>query len=84
MRERKAAGAHFRSLWLAAWSRRLAPWLLLGFVVRDAGPERGEGGDGVGGGRKVNEPCSPACSSRVATPCPGGVSERPGDQRRPP
>lgn len=38
-RERKAAGVNFRSLWLAALGRRLAPWSPVGFAVRDAGPE---------------------------------------------
>lgn len=52
-RERKSARAHFRSLWLASPSPRLASWPLLGFAVRDAGPERREGGEGAWPGRRA-------------------------------
>lgn len=72
--ERKAAGVHFRSLWLAVLDRWFAPWPLLGFAVRDAGPEA-EGGHRVCNphdGRRVEEPLSSACP----TPGRGPVSGR--------
>lgn len=75
-RERKAAGVHFRSLWLAVLLRRLAPWLVLGFAVRDAGPEA-EGGRGERGGRAARtagvgwkSPAPRPAQTWVAAPCP--------------
>lgn len=50
-RERKAASAHFRSLWLAAAGPGLVPWRLLSFAVRDTGPETERGREGARPGR---------------------------------
>lgn len=81
-RERKAASAHFRSLWLAAAGPGLVPWRLLSFAVRDTGPEteRGRGGRVAGAvGAGWRSPAPRPAHLRVSAPCPGGVSECPGD-----
>ena len=79
-RERKAAGGHFRSLWLSTACPRLALRSLLGFAVRDVGPEA----EGERGGRSARAAGAvwrvrAAPPAHPCAPCRGGISECPGD-----